>query len=589
MKRYIKSFVSLCLVLLLALAALPMQANADTDPFFVVGYTTQSYIEKGDSVTVTVTLMRTDGETGDITVVRNVDDFKGGTESVKASYENGKYIVPISQLQYRGEGDTLSFTVNYGEKYQNISVKIAECVPYVEPEKEPEPAPEAGPAPKLIIGARSLSKPIAANETAVITVEVSNVGTTGVKSAIITFVPSDSLMLLGEQSTFYLGDIRPNRSASINLTVTATKKISSQNQSIEADITYDYDNNISIVSGTASGRISVPAETGGDSGDVANPVPLIILSGYSYGGASVAAGSDVTLDFTFLNTSKTTAIENVMLKVSSGADLTLSGSTNTFYFDRVGAGSAKNVTVPFKAAQRISTNTQEVNLSFSYEYVDHEQRSSNTSELSISIPMYQPDRFEISEPKIPYTGFVGEEISLTLDYVNKGKSEVSNVEAEISGDVDAYNPYLRVGNLESGKSGTIAFAVTPMLEGDNQVTVKVTYEDSNGELKERVFETTVTAMAYEPMDPGEWDEPIEPEEPKGSFPWWIVIIAVLAAAVVTLVIWRKKKKKARLAAEQAMWDDWDEEENAEKQAASAASDAAQPVGASGTDAEGTNE
>ena len=54
-------------------------------------------------------------------------------------------------------------------------------------------------------------------------------------------------------------------------------------------------------------------------------------------------------------------------------------------------------------------------------------------------------------------------------------------------------------------------------------------------------------------------------------------------------LWRKKKKKARLAAEQAMWDDWDEEENAEKQAASAASDAAQPVGASGTDAEGTNE
>ena len=588
MKRYIKSFVSLCLVLLLALAALPMQANADTDPFFVVGYTTQSYIEKGDSVTVTVTLMRTDGGTGDIVVVRNVDDFKGGTERVEASYESGKYTVSISQLQYRGEGDTLSFTVKYDGQYQNISVKIAECVPYVEPEKEPEPAPEAGPAPKLIIGARSLSKPIAANETAVITVEVSNVGTTGVKSAIITFVPSDSLMLLGEQSTFYLGDIRPNRSASINLTVTATKKISSQNQSIEADITYDYDNNISIVSGTASGRISVPAETGGDSGDVANPVPLIILSGYSYGGASVAAGSDVTLDFTFLNTSKTTAIENVMLKVSSGADLTLSGSTNTFYFDRVGAGSAKNVTVPFKAAQRISTNTQEVNLSFSYEYVDHEQRSSNTSELSISIPMYQPDRFEISEPKIPYTGFVGEEISLTLDYVNKGKSEVSNVEAEISGDVDAYNPYLRVGNLESGKSGTIAFAVTPMLEGDNQVTVKVTYEDSNGELKERVFETTVTAMAYEPMDPGEWDEPIEPEEPKGSFPWWIVIIAVLAAAVVTLVIWRKKKKKARLAAEQAMWDDWDEEENAEKQAASAASDAAQPVGASGADAEGTN-
>ena len=42
MKRYIKSFVSLCLVLLLALAALPRQSIADADPVFVVGYTTQS-------------------------------------------------------------------------------------------------------------------------------------------------------------------------------------------------------------------------------------------------------------------------------------------------------------------------------------------------------------------------------------------------------------------------------------------------------------------------------------------------------------------------------------------------------------------
>ena len=79
MKRYIKSFVSLCLVLLLALAALPMQANADTDPFFVVGYTTQSYIEKGDSVTVTVTLI--DGR-----IVSNVEN------QVKAEIDAAPYI-----------------------------------------------------------------------------------------------------------------------------------------------------------------------------------------------------------------------------------------------------------------------------------------------------------------------------------------------------------------------------------------------------------------------------------------------------------------------------------------------------------------
>ena len=587
MKRYIRSFLSLCLVLLLAGTVLPLHASADTDneptvtynPFFVVGYTTRSSIEKGDSATVDVTLMRTDGETGDITVVRNVDDFKGGTESVTVSCEDGKYTVRITDLQYRGSGNTLSFTVNYGGQYQNLSVKIAECVPYVEPVEEPE-APEAGPAPKVIIGARTLSKPIAANETAVITVEVANVGKTNIKSAMITFTPSDSLMLLGAQNTFYLGDIRANKTASINLTVTAMKKISSQNQSIEAELAYDYDNNIAIVSGTASGRISVPAETGGNSGDVANPVPRIILSGYSYGGASVAAGSDVLLDFTFLNTSKTTAIENVMLKVSSGADLTLRGSTNTFYFDSVGAGSARNVTVPFQAAQCISSSTQDVNLSFSYEYVDSDQRLSSSSDMSISVPLYQPDRFEISDPVAAYVGYVGEETSLTMDYVNKGKSEVCNVEARISGDVDSYNSFVRVGNIASGKNGTIAFAVTPMLEGDNKVTITVSYEDVNGEVKERIFETTLSAMAMEPFDPGEWEEPIEPIEPAHTFPWWIVGVVLAAAAVVIGIVVSKKKKKAKLAKEQSLWDDWDEEmntETAEKLPETAG------VGAEGTD------
>lgn len=54
MKRYIRSFLSLCLVLVLVVTALP-NARADGDPFFVVGYTTRSSIEKGDSVAVNVT------------------------------------------------------------------------------------------------------------------------------------------------------------------------------------------------------------------------------------------------------------------------------------------------------------------------------------------------------------------------------------------------------------------------------------------------------------------------------------------------------------------------------------------------------
>lgn len=86
----------------------------------------------------------------------------------------------------------------------------------------------------------------------------------------------------------------------------------------------------------------------------------------------------------------------------------------------------------------------------------------------------------MSEPTSSYTGYVGEETSLTIDYVNKGKSAINNVEATISGDIDSPTPYQRVGTIDGGKNGTIAFAVTPQLEGENQVKIVITYEDSNG-------------------------------------------------------------------------------------------------------------
>ena len=216
-----------------------------------------------------------------------------------------------------------------------------------------------------------------------------------------------------------------------------------------------------------------------------------------------------------------------------------------------------------KAAQLISSSAQEVQIAVTYEYVDQNSRKSGSANLSLSVPLYQPDRFEMSEPTSSYTGYVGEETSLTIDYVNKGKSAISNVEATISGDIDTPTAYQRVGTIDGGKNGTIAFAVTPLNEGENQVKIVITYEDSNGNTKERVFEASVEAMAYEPIDPADPTDPIDPE-PANTFPWKYVIIAAVAVLVILLIVLRARKKKAKQKAEQALWDKWDEEEIAEE-------------------------
>ena len=604
MKRITRSLLSLCLAFVLCAALLPnvnvakaadgvdKEATAPkTTSFLITGYeASRSSIYTGDSVNITVHLSRTDGGSSKIRVVRGLDSFQGGTADAVADGQNGDYTVTFSNLTYAGDSDKrLAFTIYYSSEdgltsaYQDgNTVPIRECVPYTEPKPEPEPTPETIPAPRAVFNSDGMVSAIAAGETKVITVYIQNAGTTAMRDPILTLKSSGSLLIMGSQD-YMLDDIRAGRDTAVNVTVKALDKVESQMQTIDASLSFYYDDGTQLTNGSASGSVNVlsAVSNDGQNEDIASPTPVVILSKYNYGGSSVAAGSGTNLSFSFTNTSKKLAIENVMVTVTGGSDLMLNGSTNTFYFDSVAAGGSKSVTVPMKAAQLISASAQNVQIAVTYEYVDQNARKSGSATLSLSVPLYQPDRFELSEPKTSYTGYVGEETSLTIDYVNKGKSAISNVDATISGDIDSPTPYQRVGTIDGGKNGTIAFAVTPQLEGENQVKIVITYEDSNGNTKERVFEATVEAMAYEPADPGMDDPGMIDPEPANTFPWKYVIIAGVAALIVLLVVLRIRKKKAKQKAEQALWDKWDEEELAEekKEAADAAAKETAATGA----------
>ena len=602
MKRISRSLLSLCLALVLCAALLPVNDAKATGggttartgtSFLITGYrASRSSIYTGDTVDITVYLSRTDGSNDSIRVVRGLDSFQDGTASAVASGQNGEYTVTFTGLTYTGDsGKQLAFTIYYegnGGGYQDgNTVPVRECVPYTEPKPEPEPTPETIPEPRAVFNSDGTSTSIAAGETKTITVYIQNAGTTAMRDPILTLKSSGSLLIMGSQD-YMLDDIRAGRDTAVTVTVKAPDKIESQMQTIDASLSFYYDNGTQLTGGSASGSVNVLSTVTKDTKDeetIASPTPIVILSKYNYGGSSVAAGSSTNLSFSFTNTSKTIKIENVMVTVTGGQDLMLNGSTNTFYFESVAASGSKTVTVPMKAAQLISASAQDVKIDVTYEYVDQNARKSGNATLSLSVPLYQPDRFELSEPKTSYTGYVGEETSLTIDYVNKGKSAINNVEATISGDIDTPTAYQRVGTIDGGKNGTIAFAVTPQLEGENQVKIVITYEDSNGNTKERVFEASVEAMAYEPTDPGMDDPGMIDPEPASTFPWKYVIIALVVIAIIALIVLRARKKKAKQKAEQALWDKWDEEELAEEKQEAAEAAAAESKETAATGAE----
>ena len=213
-----------------------------------------------------------------------------------------------------------------------------------------------------------------------------------------------------------------------------------------------------------------------------------------------------------------------------------------------------------KVARTVTGSTAPVSVSFKYEYVDNGKRTPVTSEQKITVPVYQPDRFEISKPTLPVMVYAGEETSLSLNYVNKSKSDISNVEAEITGNIESVTPFQNIGNLEPGKSGTIVFAVTALEPGEAEFTIKVTYEDGNGDTKTREFPVVLSVEAMDYSDPG-MDEPMpEPEEESG-INWPLVIGIIIAIAAVAFIVIKKKKKAAAARKEAEMWDKWDDDMN----------------------------
>ena len=611
MRKYLKQGFVLCMALMLALGAMSAAfaaggsgentpgSGANGGEFEVTGYRIEKIngavikderlitINKGDNIDILLNLKYNTAETTftSVDVARRVDSFSGGTAKVvqDSGQMSGSYVfqVRVTNLKYRGSGKTLSLLLsNKGNAYQNLDVPISECKEYTEPtvEPTPTPTPDPIPTPKVIVTRNELSGDVKAGDELMLTVSVKNIGRTTINNPILSFTPSESLLVVGKDSAVQMNSIGVGRTETAQVKVRVLDPVASVNQYLDAKLEFTYYNNVSTTAGEASARIGIPAKVKKKTEETtdettASPLPNIIVSRFHYGGGSVAAGSKFNLAFKFRNTSCTVDVENMVITVTGGEGLTINGSSNTFFYDKVKAGASKTVTVPMKVANTTVDTAQDVSINFKYEYLDHKKRTSASSDVKISVPLYQPDRFEISNPVVPDYVEAGQEVAVTMNYINKSKVIMSNVEAVVDGDVSTQTPIQTIGNVDAGKNGTIAFALTPNSTGEVDFAITVNYEDANGESRTRIFPVTMNVQEAAPYDPGTDDPGMDdPGEETGGFPWWIVIVAVAAIGIAALIVLKKRKKAKAAKKEQELWDSWDDEMKTSSDSGSAAAD-----------------
>ncbi|WP_240541305.1 CARDB domain-containing protein [Bifidobacterium santillanense] len=310
---------------------------------------------------------------------------------------------------------------------------------------------------------------------------------------------------------------------------------------------------------TTSGGSSSGASGGESATPIAGPVPNVIITNFTYGDGSVAVGSDFTLSFTFQNKGKV-AVSNMVVTVDGGENFAIAGGTNTFYVDALYAGRSATQSVPMQALSSAKSGAQGVTVSFRYEYVDSGSRSSASSDIRISVPVSQPDRFQLDDPVAPEDATVGNETTITMNYVNKGKGDIANVEASIEGDgIETATKTQYIGNVASGASGSIGFAFTPTTAGSLEAKLHVAYEDSDGKSQTKEFPVTVDVAEAAPM-PDDSGMAVDDQTADQGVAWWVwVVAAAVAVALIVLVVVlvrRRRKKKAKKADIDEEWDEW---------------------------------
>lgn len=284
--------------------------------------------------------------------------------------------------------------------------------------------------------------------------------------------------------------------------------------------------------------------------------PYVIISSYSYGKGDLVAGETRNITMTFRNTSKTMAVENMMVTMTLPDAMMLTSSSNSFYIESLAAEGTITKTVNVTVKPTAAAQSHSMTVDFTYDYLDNGVRRNAKTTESISMPVLQVDRFTVTGIDLSQEIFMGEENNLSVNFVNKSRTEIYNLSAKLNCEGLSNNgeeQYL--GNLASGTASSADFYITGNEKGELVGEVIITYEDTNMNQRTVSVPFTTKVTSYEdawgpqgPVGPQNPDDPgMDPgmEEPAG-FPWFWVIggVVVVAAGVFVYLKLRKNKKES---------------------------------------------
>lgn len=381
---------------------------------------------------------------------------------------------------------------------------------------------------------------------------IRNDGTKEARQIKIHAGTSSSSLYPATQDTFIVQTLQPGESKTFTFGFSASDD--AQKGIMPVVVSMDVQDGNGGVT-TLSQTVSVYQNGKPASDDPGKNIPRIIINSYSTDPGVVKAGEQFLLDIEFLNTHVDKTIYNIKVSFNVSESSSETGnvfspvdSSNTLFIDSIGP--KESLTKQLSLYTITDAKAKTYTVTFSFDYQDAAGNPFKSDEI-IGIPVYQPSRFEISEPYLPYEIIAGQPLYLFFEMYNLGKNTLYNVKLRVEGiESEPKNAYY--GNFEPGRNEYAELSITPMESGTVTASIIVSYENSSGELNETIRELYLNVIDMPIDDGGDWPippdgEPFPPDEvDEGGFfdsLLFKILAGVLAAGIITAVIVVIKKRK----------------------------------------------
>lgn len=288
--------------------------------------------------------------------------------------------------------------------------------------------------------------------------------------------------------------------------------------------------------------------------------PRLIVSNYDTDVEQLKAGDVFNLAFEIRNTHSSVAAKNIIISISGKAPggqevFSVTQGSNNFFVNKIGAGETFSGTLEMKVKSDTATNAYPIFVNIEYEY-DGIEPNPTTGEIG------EKEQHELNlqvaenaRPVVDYVQvyswdggvIVNSPATLAFEFYNMGKSMLNNVIATVEGDfINSSGNMYFMGNVNAGDRSYAEFEVLPTVEGMARGTVRITYEDSNGDeqVYTKEFETNVMGeQTWNPDVDGGGIDVFNPdtaqESKKPILKTWIFVVIQVVIFIAFIPITRK--------------------------------------------------